>query len=854
MNPNRRRLDSPLLLSALLLSLLVPPGVDAAPDAGARGEAPSPLCRSLDDEAEGDDGGEEPAPDEPAVPPEEQALSDAVSDHISIPAPPARRNRVPARSGLGDDRESRLMQSEQRFSELRETWPGTRAAEEALYWIAECQREVGDHEIARDTYRRASATEGGGTRAAEIRLGWGRAEIELEDCESALSRLEEIARIAPDAPEVAESLYWRGIALRELGRFEEAEEVWQRLRRALPGTTAARRAGKEKGTLRPVRDRLAEWIPEYQRQRAEYDQTARNQRTPLLRALENHLDDLSTAKGPETEQYLLSLFDKEVGEVRAAVISPLLAVGGPRAAQRILKDVKSLDEGAMTALMSGLQRKHFKSLRLRVFEEQLRMKQRRNSQNAAIDLFGRVGTAEAIRALVLTIPEGDAGNRLSPADRNATTRIEGRLRRVRDPKALRYLGSVLGGKGDTLRRSVVADSLGYTGDEKAAEPLRAAMFDPSDAVASAAVRSVGRLGILEASEEIARLLLRRRGDEAFVKEAVRALGQLDPSRAEEALLAVSDARDRTIRALVVRNLGRVGTRAALDRIIEALADPAWQVRSAALEATVGRAEPELVEGLIALLEREDGALLPKIIARLIALLGVDRGPNAADWREYWEFAREKYDPAAALAGGGGGGPKGMTFVRRANPDAAASPSYFGVEIISKRIAFVVDISGSMQAKVSVPSDDGGTTTMRRIDLARDELLRAIESLRPGTTFNIVKFDTQPVSWKKKPVQLSRKSVAEAAGFARGLQPAGATNIFDSLELVLRAGEVDTVFLLSDGAPSAGRHVEPAAILREITRLNEESQVTIHTIALGFASEFMRELAERNRGNYILAGN
>ncbi|MGA1203290.1 MAG: hypothetical protein ACO4BJ_09950, partial [Planctomycetota bacterium] len=59
---------------------------------------------------------------------------------------------------------------------------------------------------------------------------------------------------------------------------------------------------------------------------------------------------------------------------------------------------------------------------------------------------------------------------------------------------------------------------------------------------------------------------------------------------------------------------------------------------------------------------------------------------------------------------------------------------------------------------------------------------------------------------------------------------------------------------SDGAPSAGRYVEPAAILREITRLNEESQVTIHTIALGFASEFMRELAERNRGNYILAGN
>ena len=118
---------------------------------------------------------------------------------------------------------------------------------------------------------------------------------------------------------------------------------------------------------------------------------------------------------------------------------------------------------------------------------------------------------------------------------------------------------------------------------------------------------------------------------------------------------------------------------------------------------------------------------------------------------------------------------------------------------------------------------------------------------------VVRFDSKPINLNPKPLKLSPKSVKNAKQFVRGLQPGGGTNIYDSLAQVLQAGHVDTIFFLSDGAPSMGAFVDPERILQEILRLNQESQVTIHTIAMGFTSAFMENLAAQNRGAYIIAG-
>ena len=62
-------------------------------------------------------------------------------------------------------------------------------------------------------------------------------------------------------------------------------------------------------------------------------------------------------------------------------------------------------------------------------------------------------------------------------------------------------------------------------------------------------------------------------------------------------------------------------------------------------------------------------------------------------------------------------------------------------------------------------------------------------------------------------------------------------------------DVDTIYLLSDGAPSAGKHTAPGEILREIRRKNRSRQIAINTISLG-RSDLMKKLAEQNGGVYV----
>ena len=795
--------------------------------------------------------------------PEEQALVKAQSAWSAVPAKrePGASQGGGGQGGQGQqrrrqprvNREDKIIEAESLFLKVIDEWPNSRAAREAFYWVGECLRELGDTEVAIEYYLTALPTDGGGRHGGGVRLGWARCQIELGNSEEALSRLEEVETDYPESAEVTGALFFRGVALRDLARYSEAQTVWDRLRADYGSDRWAKRARNEADTLRPVRDRLQEWIPEFEAEKKSYLATPQRERRRALGGVQKILAKFASARAPETEKYLTSLMKKESGDIRAAVVEPLLAIGGPRSAKVLIAQLDSFDEATRVALMKGLRRRHLEKVRLAAFQESLEAAGKPQLQNATIDLLGRAGSAEAARILVKTIPSEDSRDKLSDRMRGTVDRIEGRLRRFREDKAISALGKLLKGRDATLRREVIADALGYTGSRKAEDALRDAMFDKVSRVAGAAVRSVGRLRIPGAAEEISHLLLKRRGDEVFLKDAVRALNMLDPTPAGKNLIAISDARDVSLRALIITALGKIrDSKAALDRIVEAFTDTAWQVRSAAIEASNTRGEPEIVEALVSALEREDGALRPAIVKRLIALLGVDKGPNPAAWREHWDFAKRTYDGAEALAGADGHDKDGSTYVRRADPDNM-SPTYFGVEIVSKRLAFIVDVSGSMAEEVSVPNDDGGTSTMRRIDLARSELKGAVRALQPGTHFNILKFNNAPASWNKKLVKLSKKSVKNALRFADGLSPSGGTNIYDSLEMVLKGGEVDTIYLLSDGAPTAGRVTDPQRILEEIARLNEESQVTIHTIALGFSSGFMAQLAAQNKGEHIVAG-
>jgi hypothetical protein len=84
---------------------------------------------------------------------------------------------------------------------------------------------------------------------------------------------------------------------------------------------------------------------------------------------------------------------------------------------------------------------------------------------------------------------------------------------------------------------------------------------------------------------------------------------------------------------------------------------------------------------------------------------------------------------------------------------------------------------------------------------------------------------------------------------KGLDTSTGTNVFDSLEFALKDRRADTIYLLSDGEPSAGRITDIEGISKEIKAQNRVRGVTIHCIAFGADSELLKRLAKENGGEF-----
>jgi len=129
------------------------------------------------------------------------------------------------------------------------------------------------------------------------------------------------------------------------------------------------------------------------------------------------------------------------------------------------------------------------------------------------------------------------------------------------------------------------------------------------------------------------------------------------------------------------------------------------------------------------------------------------------------------------------------------------------EIPDKKIVFVVDTSGSMQGE-----------KMERVKAA---LKYAIERLKDGDRFNIVRFssDVEPVFASMQ--KAGGKARKEALAFIEDMEAAGGTAIDDALSTALGGiVESDTmVIFLTDGEPTVGE-TDPARIAKNALLVNK----------------------------------
>ena len=287
------------------------------------------------------------------------------------------------------------------------------------------------------------------------------------------------------------------------------------------------------------------------------------------------------------------------------------------------------------------------------------------------------------------------------------------------------------------------------------------------------------------------------------------------------------------------------------RAIALLGDPSRQVRQSAIRALGTVRSTDSVGPLVARLQKEEGVLQADIADALAKLTGREFGLHADLWAQWWSgidpahYEIPTAEGVAFLRGhrraqSGGGGWDG--------PDTKPGGRLFPVRTPSRAIVFVIDCSGSMEALVTERERWEGEKfpDFSRMEIVKAELAREVESLPANVRFNIIAFATDVRSWKAslQPANVMVKYAAKewiknlhalggssradlaTAGLpgASGIEQ-GKTNAFDALRVALGVEdlrtadanyaktEVDTIFFLSDGRPTAGTYVDPDDVLR-----------------------------------------
>jgi HEAT repeat protein len=365
--------------------------------------------------------------------------------------------------------------------------------------------------------------------------------------------------------------------------------------------------------------------------------------------------------------------------------------------------------------------------------------------------------------------------------------------------------------------------------------------------------------------------------------AARTVALLRDKEAQPALIALVADKDNVLRIAALDALGDLGDPAAGSAIASALADPDWQVKASAVAAARKVRAKETIGPLVLLL-RDEGRMAADAMQALVAITG-DSYDRAELWERWWERTGERYVvPTAAELKARAEAMKASRA--RYGPVREDGTQYHGIETPSKRILFIIDVSGSMDELVidRAAFEGRGYKNYTKMEIAKGELSRTLEGLGPNVRFNILAFAAEVMPWKKGLVQANVVNRSNALKWVEKLQPIGGTSA-QALSSALGGGalekgrtntygaltagfdlagrgtqdryyesEIDTIFFLSDGRPTAGEYVETDDIVERICEVNRLKKLVLHTIAIGqFQKDFMRDLAERNGGVFIDLG-
>ena len=331
--------------------------------------------------------------------------------------------------------------------------------------------------------------------------------------------------------------------------------------------------------------------------------------------------------------------------------------------------------------------------------------------------------------------------------------------------------------------------------------------------------------------------------------------------------ALDKARDASNKIVLMETLARIGleARAAGDAVVKWLGDEDATVREKSAAAIARLGLPQGVEPLIAQLAQERGRTQKRMAIALEVLTGKNLGQSVDAWQRWLEAEGAPYTSGGVPLG------QGESKIE----DSSGKGYFHGIPQDGQSIVYVIDVSGSMVVSMANPEEgpDGRRPVPAapgdpsRMDASKKELLAALGSLPDGTMFNIVAYATDTERFQPRMVEASESSIRRAQKWVEGLEPFGATNIYDAMESAFSlAGrgttdrhyeaQVDTVFLLTDGRPMLpnprGDWDNTDRIIEGVRRWNPYGRIVVHCVGLGknINDEFLRQLASENGGVFV----
>jgi HEAT repeat protein len=319
----------------------------------------------------------------------------------------------------------------------------------------------------------------------------------------------------------------------------------------------------------------------------------------------------------------------------------------------------------------------------------------------------------------------------------------------------------------------------------------------------------------------------------------------DPAWVDQ-LIAFTKSDDPELRNLALTQLGATSDRTHLEALVVALDDPNWSTRLAALEALEAMRTIEGVTAMVARMPKEDGRMLSEFAQALWRLTGQSFQEDAKAWQAWWAASKDSFELISAAD---------LATVRsgeeeyRLRQTTRVKNAFFGIKIISRRVLFILDVSGSMEEKLN--DDYKGRKGWSRMEVARDEMKKCLENLDSGAFFNVMVFSSGVEKWTDGAlVACDDVHRAQALAYVDKLLAFGGTNLYDSLKEAFADPEIDTIFLMSDGEPSQGEVVEPLIIREHVAHWNENRRVVINTVAVGGALSILEWLAEDSGGTHV----